>query len=453
MYYNIFKKGGGVLLKKIALICLSMMLILTGCSYSQSGIEEMLQPPRLSQQQNQIYSALEATVGSNIKLKYPRKGDFTSAFLLNNIDGEYTQEAIVFFQRIGGTASTTAPIRLNVLDQKDGDWVSTCEIVVEASEVEKVNFVNFNEKTYIIVGFNLYNKTEKLVKLYSFDGSMLHEMFSLSCSNYEVVDLDDDGQQEIVAIITKEAEPAVKTVNTVVYSIGSGGLLPLTSAPMDPTVSDYIQIAKGKLETGETALYLDGLKGTVLSTEILVLDDNHLRNLVYHVKDKVSLINTTVRPYGSFCMDLNNDGVYEIPQLVPALGYEEAETHQKLYFTQWYTYQEQGLKLGKTSYVDYQLGYLFALPDKWVDRVTIEQIINEDEIIFYEYQSDEAIENTKLASIRVVRKGEYSSRLMNDGYHILKENGQLIFLYQIHASNSPLKPTISDIENSFLLIS
>ena len=61
------------------LLCTS--LTLSGCAYGQTGIDGMLKPPKLSDQQNEIYAALQASVGKNITLKYPRTGDFTSAVM------------------------------------------------------------------------------------------------------------------------------------------------------------------------------------------------------------------------------------------------------------------------------------------------------------------------------------------------------------------------------------
>ena len=101
--------------KKLIAVCLVVMFLLTGCNYTQTGIEDLLKPPKLSEQQNEIYTALQASTGSNIRLVYPRKGDFTSAFLINNIDDESTQEAIVFYMREDNVNATNT-LRINVLD-------------------------------------------------------------------------------------------------------------------------------------------------------------------------------------------------------------------------------------------------------------------------------------------------------------------------------------------------
>ncbi len=81
-----------------ALVLLLMLLPLSGCNGNLLTVEGAMQPPRLTEQQNAIYEALKAQVGSNIQLKYPQTGEYRSAFVFKNIDSEPTNEAIVFYQ-------------------------------------------------------------------------------------------------------------------------------------------------------------------------------------------------------------------------------------------------------------------------------------------------------------------------------------------------------------------
>ena len=148
--------------RKILTLALSTALVLSGCSYGQTGIESLLKPPKLSDQQNEIYTALQASIGKNITLKYPRTGDFTSAFLIANIDEESTQESIVFYEA-ADTVNATMTLRINVLDQNDGAWVSVYDAGVSAQDVDKVNFVQSNGNTFLVVGFKLAGARGKLV--------------------------------------------------------------------------------------------------------------------------------------------------------------------------------------------------------------------------------------------------------------------------------------------------
>ncbi|MFW2551541.1 hypothetical protein, partial [Klebsiella pneumoniae] len=76
----------------------------------------MLKPPSLSEEQQQIYLALQNAVGSGITLQYPRAGEYLSAFTVVDLDADGDDEALVFYKKTSLSATENA-LRLNVLDQ------------------------------------------------------------------------------------------------------------------------------------------------------------------------------------------------------------------------------------------------------------------------------------------------------------------------------------------------
>ena len=80
-----------------AWICLiGAALLLTGCAVGTS-VDNLLKPPQLSVEQEQIYQALQNAVGNNITLQYPRSGDNLSAFIVCDMDDDGEDEAMVFY--------------------------------------------------------------------------------------------------------------------------------------------------------------------------------------------------------------------------------------------------------------------------------------------------------------------------------------------------------------------
>ncbi|MFZ2538699.1 MAG: hypothetical protein WAX04_07340 [Oscillospiraceae bacterium] len=438
--------------KRVLAAVIAVVFLFSGCSYSQTGIEGLMAPPKLSDQQNEIYNALVSSVGKNIKLKYPRQGDFTSAFLINNIDNEPTQEALVFYENTANP-SVTMPLRISVLDQEDGKWISKYEVAVKANEVEKVSFITKNKQTSVVIGFNLLSKAEKMIVMYTYKDGMLSEQFTTNCSNYEVLDIDDDKSSEIITFIQKIGEGEIKSMTAYMHRINSGGTEIVSQTKMDPNVTEYAKIQKGKLTDGRPALYLDGLKGTSLCTEILAYSDNEIENVIYNKRSSKNLISKTARTYGSFCVDLNKDGVIEIPTLRLALGYEHMQQYEQLYLTEWYNYKDKNLEPIKTTYVSYTLGYNFTIPKNWIDEVTIESIPNSNEISFYEYDRKLLDEfDSKLLSIKVVKRADYEKDALNKGYSLLKDNGQLMYTYKLHQTSSGINLREDEIFKYFELL-
>lgn len=437
---------------KIIAVALVACFCLFGCSPTQTGVDQLMAPPKLSVQQTSIYNALEQSSGKNVKLKYPKKGEFTSAFLVNNLDNEPSDEAIVFYET-PNAQNATFPLRISVLDQREGVWVSTYETGVEAGEVEKVTFVTNDDVVSVIIGFNQVGQNEKLVKQYNYNNGVLNEVSSLSCNNFEVFDIDGDITNEIVTISAKNSYVEQRRSIATVYEIGAKGFVFISSAAMDPTVTEYTNVNGGKLLSGKPALYLDGVKSAItISTEVLVVENKQLTNLVYNSEPDLSIVEQTTRPPGSASLDFAQKGVYYIPRTVSAPGYEIAPKYQVHSFTEWYSFDNRALKLEQTSYVDYKLGFIFTMPETWIDRVTIEKNNSENEVLFYQYKNNASDNSDKILSIKAIKKTDYNKSPIQNTYRILKDNGQLMYLYQVYDDSLDLGISEAMVRQCFNLL-
>ena len=150
-------------------------LFLGGCGFS-AGIDTMMKPPKLNVEQEQIYSALTERIGSKVSLKYPKSGDYLSAFIISDIDEEPTNEAIVFYERTGLTTTDEPSLRINILDQRKNGWESVYDYAVaDGSEIEKVMIskLGSSDKFNIIVGYSTINQSEKKVGVYQYEDGVL----------------------------------------------------------------------------------------------------------------------------------------------------------------------------------------------------------------------------------------------------------------------------------------
>ncbi|MDE7225959.1 MAG: hypothetical protein K2N49_03750, partial [Ruminococcus sp.] len=71
---------------RISAVCSAVLFPLTGCTFG-ANIDMLMTPPKLSIEQEQIYSALTDAAGESVSLKYPKSGKYLSAFIVEDIDG------------------------------------------------------------------------------------------------------------------------------------------------------------------------------------------------------------------------------------------------------------------------------------------------------------------------------------------------------------------------------
>lgn len=161
---------------RLAAAVLALCLALTGCMKIENTIEDLMSPPKLSEEQENIFAALYASAGDDISLKYPKTGENRSAFVMKDLDSDGVNEALVFYtSNIMGDN-----VRINVLDCINGEWVSLYECVGMGPEVESVSFPHMTsaEAGNIVIAYNMLNRKDKVIAVYSYNSERIVEKFS-----------------------------------------------------------------------------------------------------------------------------------------------------------------------------------------------------------------------------------------------------------------------------------
>ena len=452
--YNVYvcaEKGGSVVKKRIILSVLLCSLVLTGCTtMNMGGVENLLTPPDLSSEQTEIKEALMETVGKNIKLKYPRLGDYRSAFLIADIDEEESEEAIVFYERTGIT-DTDGRLRMAILDKKDDKWTAVYDNAGMGTDVERVRIEKLGDEKFptVLVGYSFAGNMGKVLTAYNYSNGALTERLHESYMNLEITDLDNNGEKEI-SLLT--ADNKVK-----VCVIDREGIRNFETDVESGTSGDYARVTNGKLRDGRNALYVDtSYSDGMTATQIIYAQNGFVKNPVYALQTDTSA-NTlvkTMRPTGYYSVDVDGDGVVEIPMPVIMTGYENEDVASQLYLTEWYDFNPSNLSFEKknTGYYSITDGYCFMMPSRWTGSVTVKRDIAKNEIVFYKYSGDITDDSVELMRISVVNKSGAEEK-MNEGFIKITETVQVEYLVKISDNKSePLVPTESEVTYNFRLV-
>lgn len=423
----------------LLLLAVLMASVFSSCYYFDAGMENLLVPPKLTDGQNEIYKVLENRAGTGISLKYPRTGDYRSAFVIENIDDEPGKEAMVFYQN-NVNVSNTAALTVSVLDKEDGEWVPVYDIAAAGSDVDQVAFSSFGTQNnmFIIIGYALTSETDKVLHIYRYRDGIMQDLFNCPYSLFEVVDIDDNGYPELVtlspAVTDKGGQITAAKANVIRYQ--NGGFVTSDSVDMDSSITSYVNIQTGYIGSRQTALYLDGMKGqNKITTQILFYQDGKLQNNAF--LDRTATDQLT-RQAGNLSMDIDGDGVIEIPvpELMP--GYQIAtnqaealkEETDPLYFTRWQVYSNGEFVEKYFSYLNIGLGYTLTIPQNMQNgtitakrETAAEQ--NGDEIIFYLFEESLEQSTQELFRICVINQADIDESL--DGYERIETSGQLAY--------------------------
>jgi hypothetical protein len=407
-------------------------VLFNGCNIWNGGVETLLSPPKLSTQQQEIYQALTSSLDNKINIKYPKSGDYLSAFIVANFDDEPTEEAIVFYEKTGITADETS-LRINILDQDNGSWKSVFDRSADGSEIETVNIAKLGEsnKISIIVGYSML-QGEKQVCIYTYSRdnseSALTENFSDTYSLMSVEDLDNDSYNELVLITGNMTSSYAEAK---VLKLDANEKYNLTRVSMDSNTTDYVQCLYSNDSNGISKdIFIDSIVSTgTIQTEILYLDDTgYIINNANTYESVLSV--STIRPSGYTSYDIDNDGTVEIPIVSVFKGYESLPDTEQLQMTTWLCYQNKALITKYYGYYSINDGYFFALPERWKDKVTIKLDNNRKDVVFYEYNENLENSTQELLRLTVSNKEEYSE-VQSNGYQLMRTNGSNYYLAKV----------------------
>lgn len=443
-----------------AAAALSAAAMLCGCS--GASMENLLTAPKLTQEQNEIYQALINSSGSSIKLKYPRGGEFRSAFVLQNIDDEPGEEALVFYESQSVQSGESA-LRLKVLDKYDGRWEAVYDLTCVGSEVDSISFAQLGSTgcTEVIVCYSMLNQTEKTISVLDYHDRVISELYGGSYSCMEVTDMNSDGLQELVTVTPDKTS---QNAMAAMFTRTDRGLVKLSEVPLASAGADYTGVTKGNLSEQTTALFLDYSKGSgQYGTDVLYCREGRLatpqNTLILSDGTSRNVISRFTNDYMTDIKsaDIDGDGNLEIPSMSPLPGYETLARAEQLCAVEWYTVENNRYKREYYSY--YSSKYKFALlfPSRWQGVVSAVVNYADNEIIFISYSQASGLEvnsSTELMRIRTIDKDDTEALVNSKDYHMIGENDENIICCKETTGylTGKLALTESELKDSFIVL-
>lgn len=352
-------------MKKISAVILLILIMLTasGCSMLDGNIDTLLTAPSPAGELHDIQLALEKSTGKKIALKYPSNGDYRSAIVLKDLNGDGIEEALAFYST---TVDNTKNMHINLIVKNGEGWVALPSVSLVATGVEKVEFADMNGDGIeeIIVGWTVYSGVEKSVGVYSINEAGLTSRILENYSTYICNDFNNDSKPDLL-IINKDIKKSV--ASAMLLTLSENGAEEYGACMLDPAATEYRDPVIFKLENGDTAVYIDGVKGTGTITEMLIIG-SEINNISYSGDNSTAF--NTFRSGSTPISDINGDGNYDIP-VSYLLTKSESDAGANIYKTNWYSYTGSEIVLTLSAIMNYSDGYLLAIPEKWDSTISV----------------------------------------------------------------------------------
>ena len=433
--------------KGLICICLVLaMLLLSGCTGIVGTVDELLAPPRPTGELYFIQKALDDSVSGDYVLKYPLSGDYRSAFVRKDVDGDGTVEAFAFYST---TSENIVTMHVNLITKLKGEWTSVGDFPCVATGVDTVEFSDMDGdgNFEIVVGWSIYGTVDKSVGVYSLKNNVFAQRIFESYSRFMCQDIDGDKRNDLFLthIDTANQQATAKFIR-----INEKGSAEINTCQLDGLVTSHLQPVVSKLMGGEMAIYIDAVKGDGMITEVLGLKKGKLYNALENQSG--GSIMSTYRASNAEIMDIDGDGVYEIPLL--ELITEAGNSNDNIYKTYWYAYDGEYLILKNSTIMNYADGWYIELPPKWEDSITIIRDTAKRERIFMRIDEETGISAEVILKIRVVPISTPIEDINSYGFETFEitRNEEFYFAASVNLMTFPESVTKQEIIQMFKLI-
>lgn len=436
-------------MKKFLSVILAAVLSvsLCGCDFFTMETEQMLAPPALIGDMAPIQQALNESVKGEYTLKYPTGGEYRSAVIINDIDGDGVFEAFAFYSQ---TDDGIDYMHINFICHKDEKWISVSDQKLAAGGVDCVDFADLNNNGVleIIVGFEIYGTSEKQLIVFSLEKNVVTQRLVHEYTSFLCCDLDRNGESEL--FIHHFKSPS--SLNAAfLYTLDSNGAVQLSSCNMDKSVRTASNPVLSVLSSGQPAIYIDEVKGTGNITEVLFLSKG---NLVNPLLDSETGENTrTLRMSNTAIEDINGDEIIEIPVSVAMTASEGEEGTEKVYYTKWCSFNGEDMTVKLTTLLNTTDGYYLSVPEKWVGNITLVRDNDGKSRMIYAYNSAEKTVGAALAFYAAVPLSHWKDYQKNSKDIIeISRNSTYVFAGKVYKGEGNLFITERELKEMFFLV-
>lgn len=441
-----YERSGDNMFKKLFAVIATLMLMLSlcGCDLFTTDTAELLSPPSLSGDLKYIYQAINKSVKKDYTLKFASRGDYRSAVVLNDINNDGRQEAFAFYSMTDGDIVT---MHISIIHKKGDEWICAGEQHIVAGGVDKIEFCDLDNDDVldILVGWEIYGASEKQLAVYSFTEKTLSQRLLQKYTEFATCDLNQNKKKEILLIDFNPTEPIN---NASLIALTDDGVSQLGSCQLDSKVQSIGEPIVSTLSSGKPAVYIDSVKGVGAITEVLFFENNQLLNSLYDIE--LMETSKTLRSASFSTYDINGDDILEIPvqENIPSVA--NAEITEKLYLTNWCTFNGETLTNQLTTMINVLDGYYYIIPQNLLGNIAVLKDTDNKIREIYSYDSQNLTVGESLIYFRTFTKKQWDSgKFESLNLQEIMSNQDNVFVCKISDKAKQMGIDLKTIKNNF----
>ena len=414
-------------MKKKLLLQISVMLsalLLSGCA--MRTIDELYAPPKRSEEYSRLQSAIDIAM-AGLEYSAPLSGENQQAVQMADLDGDGVEEYLVFAK-----GNSDKPMQILIFSQKEEGEVEIEDVITgNGSAFELVQYAQIDGKpgVELVVGCQVSDQLMGSVSVYSFSSGRAERLVNAGYSKLLTLDLGGSDQKEMLLVQRGESDQA--NAVAVLYRYRNKSMIRSVEVELSRPAANVKRISAGVLQCGTPAVYVSTAEeGSSIRTDILALKEDRLSRVT--VLD--SMENQVQSSYYVYAEDVDEDGIMEIPDLIPVRPMPDAWNQTEQYLIHWKSVDLDGVVTDKLqSFHNYADGWYLILNSEWENRLTVYQVGST--YVFSMW--DEDYQNADpLFTVFALSGSDRETQATEDGRFKLHSNEDVVYAARLDADGS-----------------
>lgn len=364
--------------------------VLSGCTVI-SDPKGLMRKPMMSTDKEKLLNVVQREQPPESKLIRPKDMNNTSMIRVEDLNGDGTREAIVFYE----TPNENVRIHGMLLEEQGDSWVKKLTFDVPGNELQsfKVLDITNDGNPDIILGVSL--QEQRALTAYSYKAGALEQVLGGVPYNQYIIDnvqgntLDLNGDKKNDFAIVSLNNSGFASI--ALYQYDEGSFKEVDRMQTDYTVKEIYNALGGQIAKDKVGIVLDS-----------ELDDRSTFSQIIYVKDN-KLVNAFKSPDQTYrddkilSGDVDNDGIIEFGLKESPKGWEHYVFDSRMWFYTFYQWDgKDDKKFVSFQYRDDADLFHLNLKPEWYGKITIDTKSEKEKYIrFKMIDTDETVGEIK----------------------------------------------------------
>ena len=404
--------------RRILLLCTAVLtvLLLSGCART---IDELYSPPRRSEEYSRLQSAIDIAM-AGLEYSAPLTGENQQAVQMADLNGDGVEEYLVFAR-----GNSDKPMQILIFSQEEDGNVEIQEVITSnGSAFELVQYEDIDGKPglELVVGRQVSEQLMGSVSVYSFSSGRAERLMNAGYSKLLTLDLGGSEQKELLLVQRGESDQS--NAIAVLYRYRSKSMTRSVEVELSRPANNVKRVTAGKLQCGTPSVYVSfATEENAIRTDILALLDDRLSRI--WVMGPMEEYVQTLSNYYVYADDVDEDGIMEIPSLIPIQPAAVTWGEEEQYVIRWYSVDSTGQQTDKLySFHNFSDGWYLELDSSWTDRITVSQVGSNYAFYMWDTDFTEAI---PVFTVYALSGSDRQTQATEDGRFVLSSSADVIY--------------------------